>query len=243
MFKGFNNRQQNGFTNLNFNGDYSAYGQSGCNFWLRADFGLNTQTDGAGISSWIDSVGGYIFEQATAGSQPTLVSSSLSYNNLPVVNFGSLRLIASSKLIPGIRSIAFVANYNNLSTTHNMIISSDLNANQGIFLGGQASGINGVSMRNAAAILTTGTTENTNVKIAVISDNFIMVNGVAESTTNAIIDFSFRTLGNRSPSTGAAATSTNLDGNIAEIIGFSTSLNQSQALALSNNINQKYAIY
>jgi len=238
MFKGFNNRQQNGFVNLSFFGGRTAYGQGGCNFWLRADFGLSTQTNGANISSWADSVGGYIFEQATAANQPILRTSSASYNNLPVVEFSGATnpdALTSARRTIGIRTIAFIANYNSITVTNRLCSGAGY-----IALGGTSTGINGIAMLNAAIITSTGTTENTNVKICVISDNFIMVNGVIESTTSAIIDFGFITLGNQE---GNIVIGSSLSGNIAEIIGYSTAITTDQALAISTQLNQKYVIY
>jgi len=234
MFKGFNNKQQNGFPNLSFFGDRTAYGQSGCNFWMRADFGLNTQTNLGAVSRWVDIVNGNIFEQTTAGAQPRLLTSSVLYNNLPVIEFQD-----SNRFIPILsgslnsRTIAFIANYDVINNRNTVI-----GATSGISLGGTVAGINGVSFVNAAGTTFSGTTENTNVKICVISDNLIMVNGVIENTSVFNIDYSFNQIGR------SAATSFNtLTGKVAEIIGYSIPVNQDQALAISTQLNQKYVIY
>jgi hypothetical protein len=237
MFKGFNTKQQNGFTNLNFNGDYSAYGQSGCNFWLRADMGLNTTTNLGAVSRWVDIVSGVIFEQATAASQPRLLTSDAAYNNLPVIqdNDGVRSLVNQANQAIGVRSLAFVANYDTL-LSRNALISAAGSAYE-ISLGGSGTGINGVTFRLATTPYT-GTTESTSVKIVVISNGLLMVNGVVENTNSAInLDLgTIRTL-------FFVASQVSLFGKVAEIIGFSTSLNQDQALALSTQLNQKYVIY
>jgi hypothetical protein len=238
MFKGFNNRQQNGFVNLNFNQDYSAYGQSGCSFWLRADYGLNTNVDLQNISSWTDFVSGDIFTQTTLANQPTFLASDSLYNNLPVVNFSSSAMsLLNTKLSNIGRTIAFIANYS-IINNRNVLLTGDGTINNIIALGGTVTGFNGVSLVSNS-VLTSGTTENTNVKICVISDNFIMVNGVVESSANNLINFPVFRIG--SFTQGSSLSS--LTGKIAEIIGYSIPLTQAQALALSNNINQKYVIY
>jgi hypothetical protein len=233
MFKGFNNRQQNGFPNLNFSSDKSAYNQNGCTFWLRADFGLNTQTNGGSISSWTDSISGVAFSQSTLANQPVLRTSQASYNNLPVVDFlaaGTGTLIGPVTLF---NTIAFIANYDSIGN-RNAILS--LNSTNGIFLGGTATGYNGVSIQNNGTV-TSGSTESTSVKIVVISNNLIMVNGVVEASTSFNIAFGFSLLGSIVGGAGGFL------GKCAEIICFEQSLNQNQALELSNNINTKYAIY
>jgi len=239
MFKGFNNRQQNGFPKLNFQGDRSAYGQVGCSMWMRADFGLNTQTNNAAISSWVDSITGIPFVQATAGSQPRLNLTNANYNNLPTVDFfDNARFLTTQNETPisNIKTIAFIANYDTINIVNRLCGS--LGTTQSVGLGGTQAGVNGVFFGDSSTIYS-GTTENTNVKICVISDSLIMVNGVAESTNPAVnIQFSINTIGQSLALTGGR-----LIGKVAEIIGFSTSLNQAQALALSTQLNQKYVIY
>jgi hypothetical protein len=236
MFKGFNNRQQNGFPNLSFFGDRTAYGQGGCNFWLRADFGLNTQTNLGAVSSWTDYVSGINFAQATAANQPRLLTSSASYNNLPIVEFqDNQRVLERISTISGFRSIAFIANYDFLNSRNTIMGSGTLSA---IVLGGTITNINGVSVLSSSTI-TSGTTENTNVKICVISENFIMVNGISENTSsNNLQNISYDKIG-----AGDISGANRLIGKVAEIIGYSTAITTDQALALSNNINSKYAIY
>jgi len=59
MFKGFNNRQPNGFPNINFGGNYgSAYNFSRCLLWLDAAYGTSTIVNGANVSSWQDKING-----------------------------------------------------------------------------------------------------------------------------------------------------------------------------------------
>jgi hypothetical protein len=237
MFKGFNNRQQNSFVNLNFAGDRSAYGQGGCMFWLRADFGLNTQTNGASVSSWTDYISGYNFVQATAGSQPVLRTSQAEYNNLPVIDFypslSQRNLGISGGVVTAFRTFVFVANYDSIRDVNNIVTFGSTNR---IALGGTSAGWNGVSLLSNN-VFTTGTTESTSVKIAVISTNLIMVNGVTESTAANRITWGFNLIAEGALGVG------HLRGKVAEILCFENELNEAQALALSNNINSKYVIY
>jgi hypothetical protein len=237
MFKGFNNKQQNSFVNLNFAGDRSAYGQGGCMFWMRADFGLNTQTNGANVSSWTDYINGYNFVQATAGSQPVLRTAQAEYNNLPVIDFypsaSERSMPISGGVVTAFRTFAFIANYDSIRDINNIVNFGTANR---IALGGINAGYNGVSLLNNST-LTSGTTESTSVKIAVISTNLIMVNSVTESTAANRIDFGFNQI------SGAQGGFGGLRGKVAEILCFENELNEAQALALSNNINAKYAIY
>jgi hypothetical protein len=230
MFKGFNNRQLHGFPNLSFAGDKSAYGQGSCSFWLRSDFGLNTQTNLGAVSSWVDSVNGYRFIENTAGNQPRLLTSSLSYNSLPVVEFqDTARRLVSPEGVQS-RTIVFVANYD-LLTIRNTVIQNVLNGNTIINVGGSATNINGVSIEfQGGGIRISGTTENTNVKIGVITQNMIMVNGVVENSSTFDIDSTMSAIGP-------------IQGKIAEVIGYTVPLTQTQALAISTQLNQKYVIY
>jgi hypothetical protein len=237
MFKGFNNKQQHGFPSLSFFGDKTAYGQSGCNFWLRADMGLNTQTNLAAISRWVDIINGNIFEILTAGNQPRLLTSSVAYNNLPVVEFDSaLKVIPtiSAQPVTGVRSFAVIANYDVITTNNTILTNTGSGAS--LVLGGSGAGVNGPGIQSATAN-TYGTTDSITVKICVFSDNLIMVNGVVESTATNTINFSFDRIGR------GGSDSLAFRGKIAEIVGFSFPLNQDQALAISTQLNQKYVIY
>jgi hypothetical protein len=238
MFKGFNNRQQHGFPSLSFFGDKTAYGQGGCSFWLRADFGTNTIIDGARVSTWIDSIGGIILGQTTSANQPFYDSQNASFNNLPVIDFNAAntRLYTDAtgvRPISNVRTFAIVANYGTIQSRNYVI--SNFNDNSGIIYGGTTTGINGVGVYESTTLYS-GTTESTSAKITVITDNLIMVNGIVENNTSFNLQRTYNTIGHDS------GTFT-LRGNVAEIIGFSFPLNQDQALAISTQLNQKYVIY
>lgn len=238
MFKGFANksRQFNGFPNLNFQVNNEAYGFSGCTFWLDASYGLNTQTDLAAVSSWQSKIGGITFTQATAGNQPRLILSSTAYNNNPVIECqDGLRFMNSNRSFNGI-TCAFIANYDTLNGL-NVLFSLDNQNN--VYCGGSVAGPNGFGVRRAA-VYYTGTTENINPKICVISTFGIMVNEIVElSQTVNRIDFASSTLFGY-PTSDAT---TRLYGKLGELLFFNKDFTQNEAIALSSRINSKYAIY
>jgi hypothetical protein len=235
MFKGFNNRQQNGFVNLNFAGDRSAYNQNGCTFWLRADFGTNTTTDNAAISSWSDITNSITYQQLTAGSQPKYNLSNVSYNNNPTIDFFDnarfLQNLGNIRL--PYRTFVCVANYDTINT-RNTIFGID--SNNGFFLGGTGAGVTGIGFTEIGALQSITTIENTSPHIVIYTDNLIIVDGVVRSTTAYTIDTAFTQI-------SSSTTTQSLIGKVAELIGYDVPLTQDQALSLSNTINQKYAIY
>lgn len=243
MFKGFNNRQLHGFPNLIFQGDISAYGFGGVSFWLDAAFGLNTQTNLGAVSRWQARVGGGIFEQATAGSQPRLIFSDANYNNLPSVESvdGSRSLTTASGTGLRINNQTTIAVISKVNTgqSSNSIISSTING-AGIADGGNNTGWNGFLYFNGSSISLQGTTESTNTRIKIITSSNVIINGVTESTGtfNAITELTRLFNG-----VEGGQTTRTLIGSIAEIIAFNYSMSSTDAIALSNNINQKYAIY
>lgn len=238
MFKGFGNKSRafNGFPNLNFQVNNEAYGFSGCTFWLDAAYGLNTQTDLAAISSWQSKVGGITFTQATVANQPRLILSDTSYNNYPVVQaHDNARFMVADKSFNSI-TCAFIANYDTM-VNMNILFALD-NANS-VFCGGSILGPNGFGVRRATTYYS-GTTENINPKICVISTFGVMVNNVLElSQTVNRLDFGATHLFTSNNGTG----NERLIGKCAEIIFFNREFTQDQASQLSARLNLKYAIY
>lgn len=218
-----------------------AYGFGGCLVWMEPDFGTNTQSNLAAVNSWKSRFNNFDFVQASAGNQPRFISSDPAYNNYPVVEFQDqnrfLRLTPTGNRIAGINTVAFVANYNNLNAGRNTLFGdiATINGN-GVGLGGGTAGINGVFLRSSF-LTTSGTTENTNVKIGVVSENLIMVNGVVENTSPNLFNFAFDSIGQMFNAGNA------IDGKAALILAFNSVFTASQALQLSSNINSKYAIY
>ena len=240
MFKGFNNKQQNGFPNLNFQGDRSAYGFSGVYFWLDAAFGLNTQTNLGAVSRWQPIIGRSAFEQATAGNQPRFILNDANYNNLPSVEAqDNVRgLIAPFGLnLSGQFTIAIVSKVNN-ARNMNGIIGVSSGSAFGIHDGGSGTGFNGFgfAVNNVASFQ--GTTESTNTRIKVISSYSVVVNGVEENTNAGFFQFiEYPRLFNIGGNTE------NLNGSIAEIVAYNFAMTSAQCQSLSNNLNTKYAIY
>jgi len=241
MFKSFktNRNHFNTFPNLNFQMNSEAYGFSGCNFWLDAAYGLNTQTDLAAVTKWTDRIMGFSFLQATAANQPRLVSSSASYNNLPVVDFYSnARFMQSPTFLNGTNvTYAIVANYDSLND-RNGILGNSIIVN-GIGFGGSIAAITGFFITNNETTYFQGTTDSSSVKIIIATPNQILVNGVSEATgTNNVYNGPIDLIGRYANSTARA-----LIGKIAEVIIFNNILDSTKVLQLSDRLNSKYAIY
>jgi hypothetical protein len=241
MFKGFqNNRRSNGFNSfpaLNFQMNNEAYGFTGCTFWLDAAYGLNTQTDLAAVSSWQPRIG-YQFLQNTVANQPRLILSDAAYNNFSTVDFngGSKRLTANYPISLGLTT-AIIANYTTIQIVNNVIGSST--SNYSVFLGGSAANFNGCGISDGGNVFS-GTTDNTNVKIFILTKSIILVNGVNEAGTPPTwaTNFQFDQIAMRQ-----TLTNQSLNGKVAEIIMFNYEMSLSQCQRLSDNINTKYAIY
>lgn len=245
MFKGFQNksRQFNGFPNLNFQVNNEAYGFSGCKFWLDAAYGTNTQTNLAAVSSWTDKISNTTFTQETAGNQPRYNSSNILYNNLPTIESqGNTRRLENTTGFPLGKTVAFIANYNTISATINSVYSiyytSNINPYGFFAVGGNSSGVNGVTFRDVNLTYHSGTTESTSVKIVVATPNAIYVNGVKESSSyNGIGNYSIGIiLGN------STARNDSLQGHLAEIISWNNDYTGSETI-ISDRLNTKYAIY
>jgi len=252
MFKGFQDTSRSpmfqGFPNLNFQMNNEAYGFSGCAFWLDAAYGLNTQTDLAAVSSWRDRIRGIEFVQATAGNQPRLNTANASYNNYPVIQFfDTARRLNSSTddskglSIPSNFTIALVANYNTSNNANSVFSNGNSGASTltAIVLGGSNAGVNGVAVYVNNSVQGSGTTESTTVKIGIITNTEIVVNGVQENTYSSYtFDKIITQVGG-----GRSQAVTSLNGNIAEILVFGNTLSSNDCIRLSDNINSKYALY
>ena len=246
MFKSFQDtsalQQFHGFPNLNMQQATSAYGFSGVTFWLDAAYGLNTQTNLGAVSSWQQRVGGGTFVQATAGSQPRLILNDANYNNLPSVESvdTSRHMISNNGLRLNISgfTIAVISKVNIEAVNFNGIFTIGAADADVFFDGGVFPGFNGFGLRTAATNRIQGNTESTNPRIKIITgNNIVVVNGISETITGTIgsVNVEFLRLFGQGGS--------QLRGTIAEIIAFGYSMTSDEAIALSNNINQKYAIY
>lgn len=249
MFKGFNNRQQHGFPNLNFRGDISAYGFGGVSFWLDAAFGLNTQTNLGAVSYWMPRVGASPFIQNTAGNQPRLILNDANYNNLPSVEAVDIsrNMIAISGLKFDNRYTIAIISKVNTNVSRNGIIGNIISGDAGavILAGGTGTGLTGFGYSTIGFTTPTlqGTTESTSSRIQIATNSNIIINGNIESTGSGFsIGQDLLTLFRGGGLSGGFPTNY-LVGSIAEIIAFNYEMTSTNAIELSNNINQKYAIY
>lgn len=239
MFKSFQDnsslQQFHSFPNLNMQQATSAYGFSGVTFWLDAAYGLNTQTNLGAVSSWQQRVGGGTFVQGTAGSQPRLVLNDANYNNFPSVETVSVGRFMSASL--GLKfnqnvTVAVISKVNTAQALNSIMGGA---TSEGIVDGGTSAGFNGFGYYLTTTMQGQGTTESVNPRIKILTINSVIINGVLENTftINRVAELIslFR------------VASTDMAGSIAEIIAFGYSMTSDEAIALSNNINQKYAIY
>lgn len=249
MFKGYqdtsNQSQFKGFPNLNMQGAVSAYGFSGVSFWLDAAYGLNTQTNLGAVSSWQQRVGGGTFVQATAGSQPRLVLNDVNFNNYPSVESVANARFMQAQTGTGLKysrsnTIVVVSKVNTINTANGIIGLADTLGNAfGVHDGGSGAAYTGfgIVVNNTSSLQ--GTTESTNARIKIITNTNIIINGVDEVTgINSFSTYDFFNLFRLSN-----AISSNMIGNIAEIICYNYSMTSTDAIALSDRINQKYALY
>jgi hypothetical protein len=248
MFKGFSDSSRNnefhGFPNLNFQMNNEAYGFSGCTFWLDAAYGLNTQTDLAAVSSWQERIKNYIFLQATAGAQPRLISSDPDFNNNPSIDFfNNVRWIGlSSSGINIAKGFTIVVVYKVTTSSPNggNVLFSDPGNLNGItvLLSGESASITGFGVypQFSSPLLATNV-KDTNPHIAVLTNNYIIIDGVLEASGFCELPSSYQNLGSGTNS------ARRIQGKIAEIIIYDSTINLSNCFLLSDNINQKYAIY
>ena len=228
----------------------SAYGFGGVTFWLDAAYGLNTQTNLGAVSSWQQRVGGGTFVQATAGDQPRLILNDANYNNLPSVESLTAAndfMIAITGLKLGTSyTVAIVAKANTIGNNAQCVIGFPQSSTPGFILGGTRATTTGVGYSinvdlNSPALQ--GTTESTNARIHIITNTNIVVNGINEATGTGVSRPIDLTQIFRGGEVAGGAPQNPLIGSIAEIIAFPYSMTSDEAIALSNNINQKYAIY
>lgn len=247
MFKSFQDtsalQQFHGFPNLNMQQATSAYGFSGVTFWLDAAYGLNTQTNLGAVSSWQQRVGGGTFVQATAGNQPRLILNDTNYNNLPSVEAqDSARFMDAINGLPFQPNITIAVISRVITQTVEVHVITNGLANStvsSVIDGGSGAGFTGFGIRpNQALPSIQGTTETTTTRIKIVTGTNVIVNGVNETTGSIGTQVS-----NMNRIFRLDGATRQMIGTIAEIIAFGYSMTSDEAIALSNNINQKYAIY
>lgn len=254
MFKGYQDTssqsQFKGFPNLNMQGAVSAYGFSGVSFWLDAAYGLNTQTNLGAVSSWQQRVGRGTFVQATAANQPRLILSDANYNGYPSVeSVSNVRfMIADLGLkLNTFYTVAIISKVNASNFINGIIGVTNISAanNQGFFDGGTDSAATGFGYNRATYQIGAGqfqgTTETVTSRIKVITTTSIVINGVNENTSSGFSIVNELTNLFRLGSQSSIYSS--IVGTIAEIIAFPYSMTATDAIALSDRINQKYALY
>lgn len=243
MFKGFANksRQFNGFPNLNFQVNNEAYGFSGCTFWLDAAYGTNTQTDLAAVSSWQDKIRGITYTQTTVANQPRYNATNASYNNLPTIESqGTSRYLLNTVGTQVGQTVAFVANYNTILNINPIFAPYNTGATSFwvVGLGGSSASVTGVFIRISNTSFINSITENSSVKIVVITPSAIYVNGVLEnSNNNQIADRSCNLI-----MSGSTGITDSLNGHMAEMIFWNTNYAGKETI-ISDRLNSKYAIY
>jgi hypothetical protein len=240
MFKGFNNRQQHSFPNINFGGNYGqAYNFSRCLLWLDAAYGTSTVVNGANVSSWQDKINGVIYTNDTVAEQPTYVLSDVNFNNLPTINFGinANRMLESNLSIPlGINTLAIIIKSNGIATDYTSILSSNAQRT-GFMSGGGGSNATGYGFyTNGSNPMTRSNVEDTNMHIIIANRSFIIIDGVDQLVTPSSFSNVFSFIG----SNGA---NFRPNCNIAEILIYDSFLGSSDCIQLSNNINAKYLKY
>ncbi len=255
MFKGFAKVQHfKGFPALNFQLNNEAYGYSGCNLWLDASSGLNTQTNLAAISIWKDKINGVEYMQNTAAAQPRLQSSDVSFNNYPTIDFNTTGrgLFATNGVAIRNTTLALVYQYISSATgaSYNSRVVSDgdqtsartngggffWNRNNNGTILNQAGIYSGGSAPNATSINEYTTTQ----RISIININNWYSNGsivtIDTGSLAGINGFILNAIG------GSTAVFSGIF-KVAEILNYNRILNSDEILALSGRLNSKYAIY
>jgi hypothetical protein len=236
MFTSFTNNSRKEI----FKGIYSGgiqekvlYGFPGAYFCLDAAVNTSTTTDGAVVDSWTDYISGIIFNRF---GSPIYVANNPSYNNLPTVRVtADSSGFTSGGIVVG-KTVAIVTSYSFLNGLNciyaNPTSNSDVVAN-----GGTASGVNGVVIRQGSGGYISGTTESTSVKIIVLTNNSIWVNGIKENSQ-------LNTLGsagiNRLFNSGVA--NNTLRGDISEIVFWNKNYTDN-GNHICSGLNEKYNIY
>lgn len=244
MFKSFqdtsNQSQFKSFPNLNMQQATSAYGFSGVTFWLDAAYGLNTQTNLGAVSSWQSRLGGITFTQTTAANQPRLILNDANFNNLPSIDAHDTNRFMNANFPIGFNSditILWVSKTNTLKQADTILASNQPSWAILLNSGTDNPNITGSGIYSSSGTFT-GTTELTTPKISVYTNNNIIVNGNSQRTGTAIASYSaFDQLFRYSSQAYNGILS------LAELIIFNNKLSNTDMLALSDRINQKYAIY
>jgi hypothetical protein len=250
MFKGFQDTSRSpmfrGFPNLNFRMNNSAHGFTGCYFWLDAAINLSTNTNGANITYWQSIYGNYRFEQGTAASQPLYVLNDVNYNNFPTISTSTNRFLqlttrSNTFFLDSNKTFAIVANYDTINVG-NIILGTSTGGLGCILWGGSNAAYLGIGIRENGGTFWQTTVDNTTPHIAIFTINDIVVDGASSlsSSSNVILpNISLNQLG-----IGInGASSVGFNGKIAEVVAWDFKMTQSQMIQLSNNINEKYAIY
>lgn len=237
MFKGFNNRQQHSFPNINFGGNYGqAYNFSRCLLWLDAAYGTSTVVNGAGVSSWVDKINGVTYSQGTAGAQPTYVASDANFNNLPALSFSGLRLMVGSNTF-GLGSLTHaivVRATSTLATQHNVILAGGSAIGFGGL--GSAAAATGYGYYNNGNAFTKTNIEDTAMHIIIANRNFVIIDGINQTSQTSATTFLFSQIGSDGGNNGANSV-------IAEILLYDYLMSETDAIQLSSNINAKYLKY
>jgi hypothetical protein len=263
MFKGFSdssrNKEFHGFPNLNFQMNNEAYNFSGCTFWLDAAYGLNTQTDLAAVTKWVDRIQNISFEQSTAANQPRLLVSDADFNNNPSIDFYSTarRMNATSGygISLSIRNTyAFVYKKisNSTGTSGNRITPLMVNnpaattaaSIYGVFMSRTTStepiDSNTFGVGSNTSTFESSAGGDTNPHIAIVSGLNMVIDGVDVTPG---VDWPGAGLATILQIGGNGAANVNSVFKIAEKIVFARNLSLNECIRLCNNLNTKYALY
>ncbi len=246
MFKGFGTKQEafHGIPHLNFQMNNEAYGFSGCTFWLDAAYGLDTQTDLAAVSKWVDRILGISFEQTTAANQPRLVASDGDFNNYPSIDFYSTarRLTTSGYFsMNGGDTLVMICKVTTADTRGNALFYGNGLNDQHICLRADGAGGGHGVFSNL----------NTSPKITYVDSTIIDVapHIVIMTNSDVVVDGVLTSSGyNWTPSTAyqnlsSTSGSIALQSKVAEVIKYSQKLSTNKMIELCDNINSKYLIY
>jgi hypothetical protein len=236
MFKGFNNKQQHGFPSLLFGKNDEAYNFNKCILWLDAAYGTNTITNGANISSWVDKISGVRYTQGSAGSQPTYVASDANFNNFPTINFGTSTILlnGSSTFGIGATTIVMIVRMTGNATVASIILGN--NTNTGFGANGIGASVTGFGFYANGTPSTISDIEDTSMHIVIANRNFIMVDGLNETTSTSVNTFNFSGIGSSFLNSVPNCI-------IAEVLIYDYEMSQTEATQLSSNINAKYLKY
>lgn len=243
MFKGFQSksRQFNGFPNLNFQVNNERFGFSGAVLDLDARYSTNTTTDGASISSWVDTIGNIAFTQSTAANQPIFDLNNPSFNNLPAINFNASAKTLLSPVTIGVETILCICENTTINAQQNILLGST-NANNSsdlrLITGGVGTGYTGIGYYSGLATsptsITSSTIENTIAHIFVLGTGSFIIDGVSYTASTQSISF-----GRLSNTTTTAS----FLGYVTRIVGYKRIFTDADALVMCKNANNEYAVY